>query len=209
MGIQVDPYYGINSPEERLFIKVANFGNKTVEVKPGDAVFNIEFSQVEKAAKPDPPKRPTWDRLLEELVNQPHSHLTFVASVQQNVDIRTDELESKIGKDLNETSAHQQRELEGIRNNQQSVVMFGVFLVAITILSVSVMSILNVKDAPTWITHVGWIFLLIFCGIATTAIGVFIGFAGWAFWKSTRGAYQERNQLVAPPTRAGIDNTEP
>ena len=116
MGIQVDPYYGADSPDERLFIKVANFGNEIVEVNPGDAVFNIEFSEVEKAAKPDPPKRPTWDRLLEELVNRQHSEWTLVARVQTEFDARADELESKISRDLSETSAHQQRELDGIRN---------------------------------------------------------------------------------------------
>ena len=208
MGIQVDPYYGTDSPDERLFIKVANFGNETVEVNAGDAVFNIEFSEVEEAAKPDPPKRPTWDRLLEELVNQQHSEWTFVARVQTDLDVRADELESKIAKDLNETSTHQQRELEGIRNNQQSVVMFGVFLVAITILSASVVAILNVKDAPTWIANIGRIFLLVFCGIATTAIGVFVGFAGWAFWASTRGTYRERNELVAPLASTRTESTE-
>jgi deoxycytidine triphosphate deaminase len=135
MGIQVDPYYGKDSLDVRLYIKVANFGNEAVEVKPGDAVFNIEFSEVIAATKPYPPKRRTWDRLLEELVNQEHSDWTFVARVQTDLDKRAYELESQVSKDLTETRTQQQRELSGIRDNQQSVVLFAVFLVAITILN--------------------------------------------------------------------------
>ena len=44
MGIQVDPYYGQNRLDERLYIKVANFGNEQVVLSKGDTVFNIEFS---------------------------------------------------------------------------------------------------------------------------------------------------------------------
>ena len=44
MGIQVDPYYGSKSEHgERLYIKVANLGNKTVHIEEGDLVFNMEF----------------------------------------------------------------------------------------------------------------------------------------------------------------------
>ena len=201
MGIQVDPYYGTDHPtrDERLFIKVANFGNETVKIKPGDAVFNIEFSEVKGAAKPDPPKRPTWDRLLEELVNQEHSDWTFVARVQMNSDKRADELENQMSKDLTETRTQQQRELSGIRDNQQSVVLFGVFLVAITILAVAIGVILNVKYAPSWITSGGWILLMVLCIIATAAILAFVGVAGWGYLMSTRGYY---NQPVASNARA-------
>ena len=70
MGIQVDPYYGLDYEDERLYIKVANFGNEDVKICPGATVFNIEFSVVNNAEKPDPPKGKTWDRLVKELVRQ-------------------------------------------------------------------------------------------------------------------------------------------
>ena len=91
MGIQVDPYYGTDSLDERLFIKVANFGNETVEVSAGDAVFNIEFSEVVGAAKPDPPKRPTWDRLLEEL-GRSYTHSAMPTFVDEGPDPLASEL---------------------------------------------------------------------------------------------------------------------
>ena len=206
MGIQVDPYYGTDHPtkDERLFIKVANFGNEAVKIKPGDAVFNIEFSKVEGAIKPDPPKRPTWDRLLEELVNQEHSDWTFIARVQTDLDTRADELENQMSKDLKETTTQQQRELSSIRDNQQSVVLFGVFLVAITILAVVIGVVLNVKDAPTWVTNGGWILLMVLCIIATTAILAFLGVVGWGYLMSTRNYYKN---FVASNAPAGATPT--
>ena len=189
MGIQVDPYYGEDSPGERLYIKVANFGNETVAVKPGDAVFNIEFSEVSQATKPDPPKRPTWDRLIEELVNQEHSEWTFVARVRTDLDMRADQLQNQVTKELGEVQGQQERALSGIRDSQQSVVLFGVFLVAISILAVVIGVMLNVKGAPTWITQGGWILLVLLCSLATIGILVFLGVAGWGYWMSTRGYY--------------------
>ena len=69
MGIQVDPYYG-KELHERLFIRVANLGNDSVKLRPGDPVFNIEFSEVEGAEPPETPKQETWDRFLEIIKDQ-------------------------------------------------------------------------------------------------------------------------------------------
>ena len=69
--------------------------------------------------------------------------------------------------------------------------MFGVFLVAITILTMSIGAILDVKNAPNWLDDWGWIALLGLCAIATIAIVVFVSVAGWAFWKSTREQYKK------------------
>ena len=199
MGIQVDPYYGREDSNERLYIKVANFGNEPVEVKPGDPVFNIEFSDVQGAVKPNPRKPPTWGRLIEKLVNQEHSDWTYVAKVQTALNDRADTLEGQVSKDLNEVRGEQQRELSGIRDNQQSVVMFGVFLVAITILAVSIGVVLNVKNAPSWVVDWGWIFLLVLCATAAIGIVVFMFIAGWGFWMSARGYYKKPGLSKAPP----------
>ena len=209
MGIQVDPYYGEDSPDERLYIKVANFGNETVTVRPGDPVFNIEFSMVSQATKPEPRKRPTWDRLIEELVHQEHSDWTFLARVQTDLGSRANDLEQQMSNDIGVVRTQQRHELSGIRNNQQSVVMFGVFLVAITILSVAIGVVLNVKGAPSWITHGGWIFLLVLCGIATVAIGAFLVFASWAFWMSTRAHHSEQRERSVTSGSMRTESDEP
>ena len=46
MGIQVDPYYGHDKEGERLFIRVANFGNDPIRLSPGDRVFTFELHEV-------------------------------------------------------------------------------------------------------------------------------------------------------------------
>ena len=174
MGIQVDPYYGTGHDQERLYIKVANLGNETVDVRPGDTVFNVEFSTVEGARKPSKPKPETWHRIINALINQEHNDWTYVARVQTDLNQRADDLEN-----------NQQKELSGIRNNQQSVVMFGVFLVAVAILGTLVGVILNVENAPNWVTNGGWIILIALCSISVAAIVGFVAVASIGFWKAT------------------------
>ena len=177
MGIQVDPYYGQNYQNERLYIKVANFGNESVEVYPNDLVFNIEFSEVKGLVFPNSSKKPTWDRLIEKLVNQEHSDWTYVTRVQSDMEDRAQKLEQDTEKQVS-------RGIEGVRDNQQSVVMFGVFLVSITILGVMVGLILSVRDAPNWVTQGGWIALFMLFFIAAGAIVGFVFVAGVVLWKT-------------------------
>lgn len=170
MGIQVDPYYGMDYPDEPLYIKVANFGNEDIKIRPGDPVFNIEFSTVKGAEKPDPPKGRTWDRVIESLKGQQQIDWTYMARVNTDAQGIEDRIMGLVDR---------------IRDSQQSVVMFGVFLVAITILAAFVGVILNVKDTPSWLTNSGWIILLVLCLIATIGIIWFVVVAGIGFWKTT------------------------
>ena len=43
MGIQVDPYYGRNYEDERLYIRVANIGNDDISIPVCDEVFTFEL----------------------------------------------------------------------------------------------------------------------------------------------------------------------
>jgi hypothetical protein len=56
-------------------------------------------------------------------------------------------------------------------------------------LAVAIGVILNVKDAPSWLTQGGWIFLLVLCTVATIAILAFVTVAGWGYWMLTWGYY--------------------
>lgn len=174
MGIQVDPYYGKDDTEARLYIKVANFGNETVEICPGDPVFNIEFSYVEEAREPQKRKESTWLRLKAALADQKHIDWTFVARVQADLGNRADKLEKQVDNQKKEIVDNQDKELSGIRNNQQSVVMFGVFLVAVAIFGALIDVILNVDNAPNWVTNWGWIVLLVLCCVAVMALVGFV-----------------------------------
>ena len=165
MGIQVDPYYGQNHLAERLYIKVANFGNEQVILSEGDAVFNIEFSLTERARNPK--KSSTWERIKKNFNAQEHSNWTYMTQVKTEF---REELDKEIG---------------GIRDNQQSVVMFGVFLVAITILGVLLTILFRIDSAPNWVAEWGWVLLMTLFAVAVAAIVIFVLAAGLAFLKTS------------------------
>ena len=68
-------------------------------------------------------------------------------------------------------------ETENLRQHLQPVVMFGIFLVAVTILGVSLTVILSLRDIPTvdvpsWVTDWGWLLLLVTLSVATMATAI-------------------------------------
>lgn len=172
MGIQVDPFYGQGADTEvRLYIKVANLGNNDVVIRREDAVFNIEFSQVNGAERQGT-KNDTWKRLMETVGDPSHRDWTYLTQINENLDAKAGE----INNDLT-------MRLGWIRDNQQAVVMFGVFLVAITILAAMVGVIISVDNAPNWVADWGWILLIILCAGAVTAIASFLFFVGRVAWR--------------------------
>ena len=171
MGIQVDPYYGSNHEDERLFIKVANFGNESVIIYPGEEVFNIVFWTVEGATNRC--KDRTWDRIKKSYAGQQHFDWTHVAKIEADFTEKTKNLNNYLSRGINT-----------IRDNQQSVVMFGVFLVAITILAGSIGLIINVENTPIWMPNVGWIILLILCTVAVVGMIVFLWICAYGFYEA-------------------------
>ena len=113
MGIQVDPLYGHDKDSERLFIRVANFGNETIRLCPGDKVFTFELHKV-AGYVPRIPKGDSWQRIKDVLRHQQDSSWSYVTRVEHDLSAQTN----------------------NIRENLQPVVIFGVFLVAVTILGV-------------------------------------------------------------------------
>ena len=151
MGIQVDPLYGQNQDDERLFIRVANLGNETVKFVSEEMVFTFELHEVKGSVQPaSPGKDSTWSRIKRQLAGQDHSSWTYVTRVQvENVGTAT-RLES---------------EIRNINDYLQPLVMFGIFLVAVTILAVALTVILSGLDTPEiyvprWVTNWGWKVLL-------------------------------------------------
>ena len=62
MGIQVDPLYGHDKEHERLYIRVANFGNAPIRLSPGDKVFTFELHEV-AGEVPREAKQDSWPRI--------------------------------------------------------------------------------------------------------------------------------------------------
>ena len=167
MGIQVDPLYGHDKEQERLYIRVANFGNEPIRLLPEDKVFTFELHEV-AGNVPKEPKEDSWPRIKGTLKDLDDASWSYVTRVQSNVD--------KQGKSLRSELSSETRNL---REHLQPVVMFGIFLVAVTILGVSLTVILGVKDIPTvnvpiFVTAWGWILLLgtlSFAAIVTALMG--------------------------------------
>ena len=183
MGIQVDPLYGQNQEDERLFVRVANLGNDTVRFLPGAIVFTFELHEVAGNVQPPAPEKvSTWNRIKKELANQNNSSWSYATRVQSNVDEQGKSLKSELSS-----------ETQNLREHLQPVVMFGIFLVAVTILGVSLTVILSVRDipavdVPNWVTSWGWILLLTTLSVATIATAVMgVAMAIWTVRRSWKG----------------------
>ena len=185
MGIQVDPYFGCGHEDERLYIRVANLGNEPVPIPLGTELFTFELHQVKGDVPAPQSRRPDmWHRLQDVLGDQQNVSWTYVTSVQESVDKAEQDLIHQ-GKRLEEQLQSARAE---IRDYLQPLVMFGIFLVAVTILGVAVSLIVAVRNTPevyvpSWVTNWGWILLLSTLSIATIATAIMGGFTTWRLWR--------------------------
>ncbi len=169
MGIQVDPYYGHDKEGERLFIRVANFGNDPIRLSSGDKVFTFELHEVAgkvpKESKPD-----SWPRIKQTLRGLDDASWSYVTRLQSNLSAET----------------------QNVKDYFQPLVMFGVFLVAVSILAAAIAVLLQTHDPTKFVglsllaTDVRslllWVLLI---GIAGTAwVGIA---AGWRFLRPYQG----------------------
>ena len=177
MGIQVDPRYGRDNNGEPLYIRIANFGNETIQLSPGDEVFTFELHQV-KGIFPREEKKSTWQRMKDVLRYQSNASWSYVTQVEHDLSDQTQNLKDFV----------------------QPLVMFGVFLVAVSILATAITVLIqnpNLGEAigPSLFstdvqTMLLWALLV---GIAGTA---WVGFiAGWRFLRPYR--------FRTPPRRKG------
>lgn len=188
MGIQVDPFFGWGHDDERLYIRVANLGNRPIPISPGDDAFTFELHEV-KGNVPVPPQPRTsmWHRIQDVLADHKRIHWSYVTRVQEDVRRTRDyfeEGEAKLQQDV-------QSAKEEIQGHLQPLVMFGIFLVAVTILGVTLSVIVGLRSTPevqipTWMTNWGWLLLLVtlsFACLATAAMG---GLAAWRLFRGQR-----------------------
>ena len=179
MGIQVDPLYGHDKPAERLYIRVANFGNTTIQLSPGDQVFTFELHELLGTFQPTK-KKSTWLRMKDGLRYQSNSSWSYVTQVEQDLSAQT----------------------QSLKDFLQPLVMFGVFLVAVTILGVALTILMQAPSArdlegTVWFTD-GWRNVMqwaLLVGIGGTIWVAFV--AGWRFLRPYRfGTYPRRKGLI-------------
>ncbi len=185
MGIQVDPYFGWGYDDERLYIRVANLGNEPVPIPLGTELFTFELHHLKGHVPAPQSRRPyMWHRLQDVLGDQQNVSWTYVTRVQGNVNKAQQDLIDQ-GKILDDQLRSARAE---IRDYLQPLVMFGIFLVAVTILGVAVSLIVAVRNTPevyvpSWVTNWGWILLLSTLSIATIATFIMGAFTTWSLWK--------------------------
>ena len=178
MGIQVDPCYGRQRDGERLYIRVANLGNETIKLLPEAPVFTFEVHQLAEPIDCSRfPKDPTWEVLKSGLSDQVDASWSYATRINDDSVERGRRLE----REANEREErHQNRfevEISRIRDYIQPVVMFGIFLVAVTILGVAIATIVSLRNVegaavPPWVTAWGWALLLVTLGGAVLATSV-------------------------------------
>ena len=181
MGIQVDPCYGRQRDGERLYIRVANLGNETIKLLPEAPVFTFEVHQLAEPVDCSKfPKEPTWGVLKSGLSDQVDASWSYATRINDESVERGKRLEEEA---IEREERHQNRfevEISRIRDYIQPVVMFGIFLVAVTILGVAIATIVSLRNVegaavPLWVTAWGWALLLVTlvgAVLATSAVAV-------------------------------------
>ena len=138
-GFQVDPLYGANVPDERLYWRVVNLGTEEIRIRHGDPVFTIEF-HVMKGANPDrvlekiQRRGPMKKRIDDEMLKRSQGRYPgFTDVVRHEVDRDVRDLRIKV---------------ETVQGGTIFVILFGVFIVAASLIGValSILLPLLVRD---------------------------------------------------------------
>ena len=182
MGIQVDPGYGQDMKDRndsRLFVRVANFGNKPIRLWYKDPVFTFELHEVsgDFTREFSTNKESTWTRLQRSPADQGQASWTHLTQIESDFERQAKTLRQELETDV-----------ANIRQSLQPVIMFGVFLVAVTILGVAITLILTVRDTPStevpsWVTSWGWMLLLSTLSLAGAGTAFLVVAAGYRLWK--------------------------
>ena len=175
MGIQVDPLYGHDKEHERLYIRVANFGNAPIRLSPGDKVFTFELHEV-AGEVPREAKQDSWPRIKRTLKDLDDASWSYVTRVESNLSAET----------------------QNVRDYFQPLVMFGVFLVAISILAAAFATLLQTPDPNKVIgssllatdvrTLLLWVLIVGIVGTAWVGLA-----AGWRFLSPYRSSTPQAN----------------
>ena len=144
-----------------------------------DIVFTFELHEVVGEVRPPSPSRmSTWARIKEQLATQDDSSWSNLTQVKSEAV----QLENRL-----------RSEIKNIEDYLQPLVMFGIFLLAVTILGVALTVIVSGRDTPevyvpSWVTNWGWMVLLgtlSFAAVMTGLMGVVtVVSVAFRLWKS-------------------------
>ena len=184
IGIQVDPLFGSKQEDEPLYIRVANLGNNPVPICIGADIFTFELHQLDRKLSVDPKSRENmWPRIQDLLGDQENASWSYATRVQSELSEQASNLDKRL-----------ETETKNIRDYLQPVVMFGIFLIAVTILGVALTVIVTGSDlpereVPLWVRDWGWKVLLGTLSFAASVTGmvglIVVAGLGWrTFFKA-------------------------
>ena len=205
MGIQVDPFYGwghttadTRGRDERLYIRVANLGNETISIPLRADVFTFELHNLDgRVPEPTPtPRLGMWHR-LQDILKRRHGlgrlrvrggervrlavYLKALACNVKRIPANQDHASwsnvTKVQFDVGSLTTRFESATKEVRDYLQPLVMFGIFLIAVTILGVALTVIVTGSDTPetyvpTWVRDWAWKVLLGTLSFAASVTGV-------------------------------------
>ena len=117
-GPKVDPYFGRGHPDERLYLWVSNLGLSPITLRRGERVFTVQFHKLYGGSPTFQKKRSIGPMVAQEAYSMgTEQSLGFVDRIEKNIDGRLGE------------------QLTRVEQRTDSVVLFGVFLVASALLA--------------------------------------------------------------------------
>ena len=140
-------------PDERLYLRVFNLGPSPIYIKPGDKVFAFEFHTLDGAIPgnvlEDIERHGSMKRQIEdEFFKPPQAQYPgFMAAVR-------DEVERKTQGDIHDLRVR----VESVEGGTRNVVLFGIFIVAASILGVALAVLLQLfgQGLTTLQMGTGW-----------------------------------------------------
>lgn len=117
-GPKVDPYFGREHPDERLYLWVSNLGTSPITLRRGERVFTVQFQKLWGDI-------PDFERKV--AIGPTVAHEAYAMGIGSSLGF-VDEIETRVRRSLGDRLTQAERGTE-------RVVLFGVFLVASALLA--------------------------------------------------------------------------
>jgi len=187
---------------QRLYLIIANAGPNTITISPGESIAYVQFFRV--APTPERPVGNLGFETLSELFLGPgkpgEGSLSYFRQAK-DVAVRLARVEEDVAARLarvEETAAR-------ARTSNETVVMFGVFLVAATLLGVVTnLLVETVKSWPADLAQWQTTFIWVICGAYVLGVGWLVGMVNW---RTGRRAREDPTPPEGANGRASIGQT--
>ena len=128
-GPKVDPYFGREHEDERLFLWVSNLGAAPIKIRKGERVFNVQFHTLQGEPPDFEKKEAIGPQVAAEAYDLgPEPYLGLVTEMRERV---TDDLNDRLNR---------------VEHGTSRVVQFGIFLIASALLAGALATLFSVAS---------------------------------------------------------------